>query len=187
MKPTDTPTSEEWKPIQNYEGMYTVSNQGRVYSLTRRVRSRYGGTRSVAERILSPRVSDRGYLFVNLCREGIAKPHAVHRLVVTAFVGLPPTPRHTTNHINGIKCDNHASNLEWLTLSENQRHAFALGLNSQVGEKHSCAKLTERLVREIRQLYAGGNRTQKDLGKGFGVAERTISDLLAHRTWPHVA
>lgn len=110
---------EIFKDIEGYEGLYQVSNLGRVKSLN------YWRTKK--ERILKPRYNCSGYLHVTLCIDHIQKNHRIHRLVCNAFLTNPDN-KETINHINGIKSDNRLDNLEWATLSENMRHAFNTGL-----------------------------------------------------------
>lgn len=99
---------EAWRDVPGYEGLYQVSNKGKVYS----VRS---GT------ILQPARSGSGYRKINLCRSGASKQCHIHRLVAVAFLPNPENKPHV-NHLNGDKTDNRADNLEWVTRSENQLH-----------------------------------------------------------------
>lgn len=98
---------EQWKPVEGYEGIYAVSDLGRVKSL------KYG-----KERIMKPKKQRNGYLVVNLYRNGQRKMLKVHRLVAEAFIpnpeGLPEI-----NHIDEDKTNNCASNIEWASRSYN--------------------------------------------------------------------
>ena len=102
---------ETWKSIAGYEGIYEVSDQGRVKSL------KYG-----KERILKPRKDSCGYLQVNLCKDGQKKMSLVHRLVSEAFI---PNPNNleTVNHKDEVKTNNVASNLEWMSRVDNKRYS----------------------------------------------------------------
>lgn len=125
---------EQWKDIPGYEGRYQVSDQGRVKSLPfmQRYLLRNGkeSYRRTGERILAQQPNNRGYMLVHLYDDGERKGCTVHRLVAQAFV-----PGHVygldVNHKNGIKADCRAENLEWVTRSENHRHAFATGLRTR--------------------------------------------------------
>lgn len=108
---------EVWKDIQGYEGLYQVSNQGRVKSLERRTQ-----TRVCHEKIMNSQFDTR-YLFVRLSKDGKKRNLLIHRLVANEFIpnrdGCP-----YVNHINGKKTDNRVENLEWCTPSENTVHAI---------------------------------------------------------------
>ena len=111
---------EIWKNIKGYEGLYQVSNMGRVKSLERKVRHWRGGERIQKERILKPVVTD-GYLRVGLSVDGKLKMLRVHRLVCEAFHENPDN-KPQVNHINEDKVDNRACNLEWCTCKQNVNH-----------------------------------------------------------------
>ena len=106
---------EVWKDIQGYEGLYQVSNLGRVRSL------HYRNTNEVRELFLKPH--NRGYLQVELHKYGNRKMFTVHRLVALAFVDGFAENREV-NHIDENKHNNRADNLEWVTTSENVRHSI---------------------------------------------------------------
>ena len=120
---------EKWLPVVGYEGSYSVSNEGRVKSMAKKwfagVHNR--SQRSKGETLLRQHINRLGYVKVNM--HGIEKPRimAVHRLVATAFIPNPEN-KPEVNHKDGNKGNNHVSNLEWATLSENRRHAYSCGL-----------------------------------------------------------
>lgn len=113
---------EQWKDIEGYEGSYMVSNQGRVKSLPR---SMYNGKVNFmsAERILKPRIAKNKdhYATVSLRKDGKSTNKAIHRLVAEHF--LPKEEGRTyVNHKDENKLNNWATNLEWVTPSENQNY-----------------------------------------------------------------
>lgn len=99
---------ERWKPIFGYDGMYEVSDLGRVRSL------KFGKTR-----VLSEQKHTDGYLLVALCKDGKRKNFFVHRLVASAFVENDNLFNTEINHINERKSDNRVSNIEWCDRSYN--------------------------------------------------------------------
>ena len=110
-------TEEVWRDVKGYEGLYQVSNMGRVKSLGRK--DRFG--RVIKERILEPAVTHNGYLRVGLHVDGKRKMLRVHRLVCEAFHENPDN-KSEVNHVNEDKTDNRACNLEWSTRTENCNH-----------------------------------------------------------------
>jgi hypothetical protein len=119
---------EVFKAIPGYEGLYEVSNLGRVRSLDRVVNSTLGRSYIKKGRILSDSGSASGYLVVGLSKDGKRNTRNVHRLVAEQFVdGFSDDL--TVNHKNGIKTDNYYHNLEWVTQKENLKHAVDTGLS----------------------------------------------------------
>lgn len=114
---------EIWADVNGYEGLYQVSNFGKVKKLKRTMQTRNNKTLSYEEIILKPVANSKGYSRVTLIdRSGNKKKHFVHRLVATAFC-LPKAGCNTVNHKDSNPLNNNASNLEWVTQSENIRHA----------------------------------------------------------------
>ena len=116
---------ENWRPVIGYEGAYEVSDLGRIKSL-----NAYG--RGIVK-VLKQKESNRGYLTVDLFKDGKYTKLGVHRIVCSAFV-RPPKGNEQVNHIDGDKKNNLPSNLEWCTPSENIKHAYRTGLKEKSRE-----------------------------------------------------
>lgn len=114
-------SDEIWKPISGYEGIYEVSNFGRVRSCDRIVTYNNGVKHKYNGKVLRSSNNTHGYLNVTLCNNRGHKTATIHRLVATAFIPNPEN-KTTINHINEIKTDNRVENLEWMTVKENINH-----------------------------------------------------------------
>lgn len=125
---------EEWRPVTGYEGLYSVSNFGRVKSESIVVTDRLGRSHRIIGQIKIPAENEWGYLWVTLTKDGMRKHHKVHRLVAQAFL-QKDDGKEFVNHKDGNKTNNNVENLEWVTSKENQQHAFRTGLNSQKYKK----------------------------------------------------
>lgn len=115
---------EVWKDIKGYEGLYQISNLGRVKSLERRVRNSETGFRIVRERFLKPALSGekpRQYYYVILSKNAKHRNETVHRLVAKYFVQNPEN-KLEVNHIDNDPLNNYCTNLEWCTSRYNKNH-----------------------------------------------------------------
>lgn len=158
---------------------YAVTRDGRVFSC------RVG-------RYMRPGAAGRspGYLFVPLWRDGKKHQIKVHRLVLETFSGPPPSTVHQVNHKNCDTHDNRLENLEWVTPSENIRHAIANGrmapmLPHQRGEPHPRAKVTADDVRAIRARRANGELIAA-IAKDYGISDVAVSYMVSKKTWSNV-
>jgi hypothetical protein len=135
---------------------------------------------------LKPSDNSRGYLQVYLMIDGKQINKSIHRLVGETFI---PNPENypQINHIDGNKLNNHVSNLEWCTGSDNIKHAIEIGLQKpNNGEENGRSKLTEQQVFEIRQLYSSGDYILKELGEKFGVSYSLIGKIINNKNWKHI-
>ncbi len=175
---------EIWKNIKNYEGLYQISNLGRVKSLERKVKhSRANiGYYIKKEKILKNNILDSGYYYICFCENNIKKHFRLSRVIASTFI-LNPLNKPEVNHKDGDKSNNRADNLEWVTGEENKRHAVENGLVAR-GERNWNAKLREKDVKLIRII--GNYLSQKELTELFKVAQVTISDILNRKTWRYV-
>ncbi len=194
-------STEIWKavPLRRWELLYEVSSHGRI-------------RRTDNHRIRKVQTSNKGYVRVRLYHgrsriKGSSQFAAVHRLVALAFHGRPKKGQQV-NHKDGVKTHNYQSNIEWVTASENRKHAFRLGLcvapkgdqhyrhlhpemwahsnpPHPIGESHPRAKLTDVNVLEIRRRCAVSENhpaLYRALAKKFHVIYGTIYNIHKQKT-----
>lgn len=147
---------EIWRDIHEYEGLYQVSNLGKIKSLN------YNHTKK--EKILVLANSSTGYKVTVLSKSGKTKTINVHRLVAEAFI---PNPNNLPciNHKDGNKINNCFDNLEWCTYSHNNKEAFRLGLRKppwegKKGSKHNCSKKINQYDLEGNLINEFGSITE---------------------------
>lgn len=173
---------EEWRPAPGYEGLYSVSNLGRV-------RRDAPGKRAKPGLIRTTNVRRNGYARITLSKDDVPRAHAIHRLVAIAFVEGRTEDRWQVNHKNGVKHDNRAENLEWVSPSQNAHHAFQAGLHVRRNVNGSRRKLTAADVRYARRAYREKCREfgAVALARRFGVTPTTMLAAINGRTWKHVS
>ena len=155
---------EEIRPIEGYEGLYSVTSEGRVWNHRRDCWHH------------CPLDKD-GYRHITLSkRGGVILFTKVSTLVLTAFIG-PRPEKHYCLHNNDDKTDDSLRNLRWGTPQENYQDQIDNDI------KKGRRKVTPEIVLEIRRLYAEGNMFQEDLAALFGIAQPTISSIVARRSW----
>ena len=198
---------EEWKDIEGYEGIYQVSNKGRVKSLERIVQSESHGKpclRHLQESILQP-CMNKGYGYVRLWNDGKRKQQQIHRLVYEAFVGRIPNNKEI-DHINTIRNDNSLENLRCVTHKENQNNPLTLihcseaqtgkhcgELNPMYSKKHSdCTKQKMRETRlgthhseETKQKMSENRKGEKNgmFGKkNVGASDKLSKNIIEFKS-----
>lgn len=177
-------SKEFWKVIEDFPN-YLISNKGNVKTV-----------KTLENRILFTK--DDGYVSCTFTLNGKSYYKYVHRLVAEAFVSNPNN-KGQVNHKNGIKNDNSVENLEWVTPSENIRHAIETGLlkykkkeeeikNRKFvqGEKVHNSKATVEQVIEIRVLYETGEYKQSELAERFDLSYNIIYDIVNRNTYKHI-
>lgn len=152
---------EHWKPIEGWP--YEVSDMGRVR------RSEPDRT-SPAGKVLRVRKGGE-YHMLTLCNNGDQRRVYVHHLVLEAFVGPRPSDAHECNHRDGDKLNNRPDNLEWVTRSENIKHAYENGLATPNNRKLDPAQ-----VAAIRELLDEGV-PQARLAAAAGVSQKVVSRI----------
>lgn len=147
---------EVWKDIVGYEGLYQVSNLGRVKSLNYR---RTGKTKE-----MKPGTDKNGYRYICLMVEGKARYYKVHRLVYEAFVGPIPYG-HEINHINEEKADNRVENLEIVSHKTNINHGTC---SARSGEKHRQEVVQYNLQGTTLKTWSSMSQAASSLGIDVG-------------------
>lgn len=170
---------EKWVPILGWEGLYEVSDMGRVRSL---IRYRYTtfGLRPYGGFIVTLIKKSTGYLYVNLTGNGRRVQEAVHRLVLSSFMG-PPCSGNEACHGDGDRANNILSNLRWDTRKSNHADKIKHG-TWQGGEANGNSKLTVAAVLDIRS----SRESYKRLADKYGVSCTSIYRVKKRELWGHV-
>lgn len=172
---------EEWRDVPDWPE-YQVSNLGRV----KRVLPSQNG-RAVVGGIRQPITLSSGYLAVTLSTKGRGRRLVpIHRLVALAFLGNPPVREMEVNHIDANRGNPRLDNLEWVTRSDNHRHAYRVGYANAKGQANGYSKLTDEAVINIRSLARPDRTNFPDLAILFNVSAATIYDVVSGRTWRHL-
>jgi hypothetical protein len=173
---------EIWRDIEGYEGLYEVSNLGRVRSLGCIIKLRHNCTMMREGKVL--KLDNRnGYLYAGLSKKGVLKGVGVHRLVAKAFI---PNPNNLpqVNHIDANRANNHINNLEWVTCSDNHKHAFKLGNRNSKGSKNAGSKLTEEQAISIKYGYS--HLSSREVATLFGICVTSVNLIRSGRGWKHI-
>lgn len=164
--------TEYWTDIKDFEGLYQVSNLGRVKSL--------GNDKTRKEKILKPKINSNGYCAVDLCNRGIYIKYnvLVHRLVAQAFIPNPDNLP-VINHKDECKTNNHISNLEWCTQKYNAHY-------SRIWEK------TGRFSKPVLQFTKSGDfvaeyESASEAQRQTGIKQQNISSCCLKKPYFHSA
>ena len=153
---------EIWKDIEGYDGLYQISDKGRVKSLN------FG-----KEKILKPWKSGCGYLLVDICKNGDKKHYLIHRLVAMTFI---PNPQNFTqiNHMDEDKSNNNANNLEWCTAKYNSNYGTH---NKRVAEKLTNGKRSKIVLQYTKEgIFVKEWRSTMDVERNLGYDHSKISN-----------
>lgn len=160
--------------IKGYEGLYQISNYGRVYSINYKYILRTYETTD----------NSKKYVAVKLYKNKKSKAYYIHRLVLSHF-NRDPNNKEEGRHIDGDTRNNKLRNLEWGTHKENEEDKLRHGTNA-VGSRNGLSKLTEQQVIEIRELYKTRQYKQRDLARMFNISFQVMSAILNYKAWKHI-
>lgn len=169
-----------WRAVPGYEGIYAASDEGQVRIEVSRQNIRAG-------RVLRAFSQRDGYLFVRLSIDGSQASgcnRSVARLVLAAHV-RPPATGEQANHRNGLRVDNRLENLEWVTCSENIKHAIRELGRDYRGEKNPDARLTEALVLSLRNRVAA-REPCAPIAADLGITAVMVAAIARGDAWGHV-
>lgn len=170
---------ENWVDIKDYEGLYQISDMGRVRGVDRVVLSGNGRT-TVKGRVISLFPDGDGYRKAHLHKDGRRRGFKVHRLVLMHF-RLGSEHLHA-DHLNGIRHDNRLVNLEWVTQAENNRRARKKGVWPKATMPR---KLSIEQIREIRRDFIP-NVKKNQIHKKYGVCQATVRKIANREIWGNI-
>jgi hypothetical protein len=162
---------EIWKSYHDFEN-YEFSNYGRFKN-------------TLTGKLMKNSIDDRGYIATQLFSKSQQKRIRVklHRIVALLFLDSPLNEeKNTVNHINGVKTDNHFSNLEWNTNQENIQHSIDTGLR----KRSPIQKLNEDNVRTIRNLFNDTDINLNQLSKMYDISNANTLSVLKYKSWFNV-
>lgn len=175
--PSDLP-NEVWRDIHGFEGLFSISNKGRVKSMHHSY-LKNGKIRTKFEKILTQKIND--YYVVNVTHKSKSRTITVHRELAKCFIPNPDN-KPCVNHIDGNKLNNSIENLEWVTYKENTIHGIQNGLIKVSGDNCHWAKLSQV---EVIEIYKS-KESAKLLSEKYSVNTKTIYSIRKKRNWRQV-
>lgn len=173
---------EIWLDLVGFEGIYKISNYGRIKRLQREWRSGRNGSqrKSLSESIVKQRRLKSGYVKTTLCKDGVKKSYSVHILVAKTFIPNPEN-KPQVNHKDMNKENNMVENLEWNTAKENVAHCRK---NKYIDNhaKTRNKKIDKSLALTIREYYnTHKNKSHREISKEFNVSYYTVKNIISGR------
>lgn len=152
---------------------YYIDEEGRIYS-------------GVSNKYLNFHLDKDGYQKVRLVStDNKRHTYSVHRLMLENFLPIEDMEKYQVNHKDGNKQNNNINNLEWVTPSENIRHAYRIGLKNQKGENNNGSKLNENQVKKIIEKLLN-KQSMYSIAKEFSVSLCTIKLIKDKQTWKYL-
>lgn len=172
---------EEWRPIPNYEGLYEISNYGKIRSLDRII---YRNNNKVFRKgkILKSITKTDGYATIELSKNGKTKHFYISRLVLTVFNRNAHIDEEACHFPDPNKLNNQIGNLIWGTAKLNAEHRDKDG-NTCKGIKQKYHKLNEK---QVEQIFLNTKNSQTELSKIYKVDRKTIYNIKNKKSWTHI-
>lgn len=156
---------ETWKPVKGYEGIYEVSNLGRVRNIKRK------------NKIVKSYLTRTGYRRVQLSKAAITKNHLVHRLVADAFLPKPEN-KDVINHKDFNRANNSVENLEWLTYQENSHYSMDRMVQAQLNRNRVCKTKHHNIYPNRKHFAVRVSRYGKEIiNKTFPTLDEAVCYL----------
>lgn len=176
---------ERWRDVVGYTGFYRVSDWGRLKSVDRWVKCRYGKSRLIRSRIKQTRPNHCGHHGAILHKNGKARFFFLHRLVLEAFVGPRPPGLVARHYPDRNPSNNRLANLSWNTPEVNESDKIEHGTLRR-GERCWNSKLSADDVRHIRSAFASGTMTGPQAAAQYGVTKEAVYLIVHRKNWKHV-
>ncbi len=178
--------NEKWRPVKGFTGVYIISSCGRLIRLARKQfqAARWGRRKhTYLEMLMSPGIDSLGYHRFILSIKSRERQALAHRLVAEAF--LKPNKKPYINHKDSDPKNNHLSNIERCTQTENMRHAKKVGRFNQDGELNHRAKFKVKDILEIRRLASIGI-SRKNISKKYKTNANHIGAIIRKVSWASI-
>jgi hypothetical protein len=178
------------KDVLNYEGIYAISEDGKVFAYDKKVKvGNNGGYRDQHGFFLKfyKTTKKTDHSCVYLAKEGRKKRFFIHRLIATAFIENPHN-HPFVNHKDGNASNNSIENLEWCTAKQNSKHAYDMGflkMPNQSGANNSNAKLSNDEVIAIRGHYEI-EKNISNVAKKFNIKKSTAWTICTRKSWTNI-
>lgn len=170
---------EVWKDVKGFRGLYKISNFGNVSSCERVVKRNNHSDMTISKKQLKLMINISGYSYVTPRKDSIKYTLRVHRLVALHFIKRVKGKSHV-NHKDGNKLNNHYANLEWCTQSENNKHAYSIGLKTATRIKVIDNK-TKEIYQSITDAAIKNNITKAHLANMLRGTFKNTTNLIIYK------